>query len=117
MTEKERIAELKKKFLSYYSKLPKINLAAAKIGRSEDTISLWRKSDSEFSGLIDEAKADWAMSKVGKIRDDKFLLERILRDDFSPRNEVTTPEGIQILIKDYGIDNNTTAKTGKDNKQ
>lgn len=93
MTEQEKIAELKTKFLEYYRELPIIRLAAASIGRHEDTVHLWKKDDSEFSEQIEKAKAEWTMKNVKVVRDKKWLLERIMRDDFAQRQELTGKDG------------------------
>lgn len=95
---------LKEKFLEYYRELPNQGLAADSIGRSEDTISLWKKEDSEFSDEVSKAKADWAKSKVRRIKNEEWLLERVLRDQFSNRNQITDGDNnaIQglVIIKD-----------------
>ena len=98
--------DLKLKFLEYYKRLPNQALAADKIGKSEDTISDWKKADANFSDQIQIARANWAMSRTERIRNNEWLLERILKDHFSARNEVTGKEGkdlkglININIKD-----------------
>ena len=78
---------LKKKYLKYYSELPNQGLAADSIGRNEDTIILWKKQDSEFSDLCAKAKSDWALSKSKRIRNEEWLLERVMNDHFGQRNK------------------------------
>jgi hypothetical protein len=89
--------ELKKKFLVYFRKLPVHNLAGNSIGRSDDTISIWKKKDPAFSELISRAESDWAMDNVLRIRNREWLLERILKKHFSQRNEITGPNGKDII--------------------
>ncbi len=102
--------ELKEKYLIYYRKLPVQRLAAASIGRSEDTIIAWRKDDSDFSEQTEAARAEWAMANYVKVRDPQWLLERITRDSFSavPTQElIERIDGIEKLIKDTQNANNT----------
>lgn len=95
--QKATIAQLKIKFLEYYRELPIIKLAAASIGRTDDTLSLWRAQDSDFSEAIDTAKAEWAKEKVRGVRSKEWLLERILKEQFAPRQELTGAEGKELI--------------------
>ncbi len=69
-------------------------LAADVIGRSPDTIQDWMKSDPEFAAQCSRAKAEWAQKKAGsrRVRED-WLLERVLKEEFSPRQELTGKDG------------------------
>lgn len=91
--EQERIAGLKKKFLEYFKDLPIQHLAANYIGRDQDTICAWKNQDPEFSDAVANLKAEWALKNVKSVRDKKWLLERVLRNHFSPRTELTGSEG------------------------
>lgn len=113
MSEKDKIKELKEKFLEYYRELPNATLAAAKVGRERTTIHLWRESDSTFSTQMDEAKADWAMRNVKGIRSKEWLLERVLRDQFAQRQEFTGKDGealAPLLVKFIGEDDKDQPK-------
>ena len=83
---------LKEKFLEYYRQLPIQKLAAATIGKSEDTITDWKAQDSDFSCQIEDARAQWALDKVKKVPSKEWLLDRILNDHFGPRSktDITT---------------------------
>lgn len=110
MTEQEKIQELKTKFLEYYRELPNITLAAAKVGRHRDRIYEWRENDTTFTTQMDEAKADWAMKNIKRIRSKEWLLERVLRDQFAQRQELTGKDGESLpplLVKFIG-DNEPT---------
>lgn len=104
---------LKEKYLKYYSELPNQGLAADSIGRDEDTIILWKKQDSEFSDLCAKAKSDWALSKSKRIRNEEWLLERVMNDHFGQRNKTDlTSNGKDIspvLVKfiDKNMDGST----------
>ena len=74
---------LKKKYLAYYRKLPVQKLAAASIGKNEDTIIRWRREDADFADQTEVAKADWALEKCKGVRSTEWLLERVLNDHFS----------------------------------
>ncbi len=93
-TQAEEIAQLKAEYLTYYRELPHQKLAAGFIGRSPDTIQNWMKDDEEFSAACSRAKADWARNKAKsrQVRPE-FLLERILKEEFSPRQEFTGKDG------------------------
>lgn len=96
--EQRRIALLKVKFLKYYRKLPNQHLAGAYVGRTDDTISIWKRNDSEFSEKIAEAKAQWALENVEGVKSKEWLLERVLREQFSPRQEITGKDGKDLPI-------------------
>lgn len=96
-TEQERIAKLKKLFLEYYKDLPIQNLACGYIGRTEDTISIWKREDPEFSDLVTKAKSDWVMRNVKAVKSRTWLLERVTRD-FTPRQEITGKDGKDLPI-------------------
>ena len=91
-TEQERIARLKLEYLEYYRELPVQKLAAASIGRDDDTIIRWRGQDQEFAEQVQQARATWALKKTKRV-DDTWLLERVLREEFSPRVEVAIVPG------------------------
>src|SRR3954451_25178314 len=91
-TEQERIARLKLEYLEYYRELPVQKLAAASIGRSDDTIIAWRGSDPDFSAQVQQARAAWALKKTKRV-DDTWLLERVLREEFTPRLDVVVSPG------------------------
>lgn len=91
---------LKPKFLEYYSELPNQGLAADSIGRREETVIEWRKEDPAFDEAIIQAKANWAMKKVKRVRDEKWVLERLLKNPFAPRTEVTGADGAPLVAKE-----------------
>jgi hypothetical protein len=91
---------LKKRFLEYYAELPNQGLAADSIGKSEDTIIDWRKEDDEFAATMLELKGQWALKKSRRIRDDRWLLERLLKDPFAPRQEITGANGEALVRSD-----------------
>lgn len=91
--QKKKIAQLKTKYLEYYRKLPVQTLAAASVGRTDDTILGWRKADSDFSEQVDMARSDWAMENAGKVRSKEWLLERVLNDHFGPRTKTDITSG------------------------
>lgn len=84
---------LKEKFLEYYRELPVQKLAGESIGKNEDTILLWKKQDSDFSDQIDIARAEWAKRMSKGVKSKEWLLERIMKDHFAQRNELTGKDG------------------------
>lgn len=79
--------ELKTTFLEYYQELPIQKLAAAAIGKDEDTIIRWRHEDADFADQVGIARATWALEKVRKVRSPEWVLERVLNDHFAPQRE------------------------------
>lgn len=90
--------KMKEKFLLYFRSLPVQKLACAKIARDEDTICVWKKEDSDFSDQIDEAKADWAEKMSKGVRSKEWLLERVMKDHFAQRNELTAANGEPLIV-------------------
>lgn len=90
--------ELKEKFLAYYRELPVIKLAAGWIGRTDDTITNWRKDDTDFSEQIDNAKSDWAKKTSKQVKSKEWLLERVMKDHFAPRQEITGADGEPLVV-------------------
>ena len=114
MTEQERIAAEKVRFLDYFTDVPIQKYAAMHIGKSEDTISRWKGEDTEFADQIEAKKADYLRRSVTRIRldDPKWIIERIYKKDFSVRRELTGAEGNRLLpsvIKDLETDNEKLA--------
>lgn len=84
----EKKRELKEKFLEYYRELPVQKLAAAYIGRDEDTIIVWKHEDRDFSDQMENARAEWARRKSKRVKSEEWLLERVMKDHFAPpKNE------------------------------
>jgi len=79
----EYLNTLKKRYLKYYGKLPVQKLAAASIGKDQDTIIRWRREDADFADQTEVAKANWALEKSKKVRSIEWLLERVMNDHFS----------------------------------
>lgn len=121
--------ELKQKFLEYFKQLPVQKLAAAHIGKDEDTITRWKKEDGDFADQIEQAKAEWALKNVKDVKSKEWLLERLMKDHFSQRTELTGKEGeplhgeltdkqlderIKAKLKQIGVDGIATGE-GKEN--
>lgn len=95
----------KKLFLEYFKKTPIQKYAAAHAGVHEDTVKNWKDSDSDFSDRLQRAKAAFVSQKLGKVRSNEWILERIFKSDFSPRQELTGKDGDEIkglvIVKDH----------------
>jgi len=95
--------EKKEQFLAYYRDLPVQRLAAASIGKNEDTIIRWKNDDAEFADEIEIAAAQWAMKQVKGVRSREWLLERLMRGHFGQAMDVTSKgekiEGL-VIVKD-----------------
>lgn len=106
---------LKLRFLEYYKELPVQKLAGESIGKCEDTITNWKNEDSDFSDQISFARADWAKRNSKMVRSKEWLLERVMKDHFSPRNELSNPDGTNIFsnLTDEQLDKVIESKTRK----
>lgn len=95
MIEDQRLP-LKLKYLEYYKELPVQKLAAASVGRNEDTAITWKKEDPDFADQVKRARAEWALRKAKKVRSNEWLLERVMHEHFKERrtDEITTPSPI-----------------------
>lgn len=82
MMQDERLL-LKQKFLEYFSEVPIQKYAAAYIGRTEDTITDWKKQDSDFSDQIEFAKAEYLRRSLKEVKSKEWILERLFKDHFS----------------------------------
>ena len=96
------IAKKKELFKKFYSQLPIIKLTAGKVGVSRETIYKWIKEDPNFANQIEALKYDFAMDNLPQVKSKEWVLERVLRDHFSPRQELTGEEGKQLPIPILG---------------
>ena len=85
--------KLKERFLSSYKQTPIQKYAAAFIGKSEDTITDWKKDDSDFSDQIERLKAEYVQQKMKKVTSPEWILERLFKSHFSKRSELTGEDG------------------------
>lgn len=90
---------LKLKFLKYYEELPIQGLAGAHVGRSDDTITNWKKEDSDFSDKILEADAKWALKNYKGVRSKEWVLERVMRKHFAPSQNINISNVKEALDK------------------
>lgn len=96
--QQKEIAELKVKFLEYFAEVPIQKYAAAYIGRGEDTIIEWKKADPNFSDQIERTKAEYLKKKLGRVRSNEWIIERLFKDHFSQRTELTGKEGEALSV-------------------
>lgn len=88
-----KVTELKKQYVEYFEDVPVQKYAASFIGRDEDTIIRWKKTDSAFADSIERAKAIWVRKKVLAVKAE-FALERLEAGIFKPVAEpvMTQPQ-------------------------
>jgi hypothetical protein len=86
------------KFLRYYAKLPILKLAGESVGITSDTVSIWRSEDPDFSEEIDNLHAAYALSHSNQVKSPEWLLERVYREHYSPRTELTGAEGASLSV-------------------
>lgn len=100
MAKTAKFKELKDKYLEYYRQLPVQKLAAASIGKDEDTIIRWKKDDTDFADYVSEARAQWALKNVKGVRSKEWLLERVIKDHFNPpKQEVENTGTVEVVFK------------------
>ena len=94
--------KLKHTYLEYYRTLPVQKLAGEYIGKSENTIIRWKDADDDFANQMSHAKAEWAKAREGKVKSEEWLLERVLKDHFSQRSELTGKDGKDLPAPIFG---------------
>jgi len=108
------IAKKKELFKQYYRQLPIIKLCAGKIGVVRETVHRWIDEDVTFATQLEELKYEFAMENLAQVKNRDWVLERILRDHFTPRTEITGANGKDLMptpimggkSKDVPRDNN-----------
>jgi|GEM_PF-1401884 len=87
-SQRQRLTKLQQKFLEYFRDVPIQKYAAAHVGRREDTIIDWKSKNSNFSDQIEEAKANFVKNKLGGVKSNEWILERLFKDHFAEKTEV-----------------------------
>lgn len=99
------IKELKQRYLNYFARVPIQKYASMYIGRASDTVDTWKREDTQFAANIELARARF-VDKNLKQTNAMFKLERIEKEIFSPRSELTGPDGEKleglVIIRDDG---------------
>jgi hypothetical protein len=91
------IAKKKELFKQYYRQLPIIKLCAGKIGVHKTTVYNWLEEDTTFATQLEELKYEFAMENLPQVKNREWVLERILREHFTPRTEITGKDGKDLL--------------------
>lgn len=115
--QRDNIVVLKDAYIEYYKEIPIQRLAAGSIGRSEDTIINWRKSDAEFSERVEKAEAEFARLNMRKIRSSEWKLERVLKHTFAQRSELTGKEGKDLPVPILQINPNVSGNNSNTEDQ
>ena len=96
MIKDDRLS-IKENYLLYLEEVPKHKFACKAVKISEDTGKRWRDEDRDFADLCEAKIAVW-VKKTLKRTKPEFQLERLLRDDFAQRSEITGEEQRPIPI-------------------
>ncbi|MFA6295700.1 MAG: hypothetical protein WC666_04810 [Candidatus Paceibacterota bacterium] len=102
----DKTSILKKQYVEYFEDVPIQKYAAMFIGRDEDTIIRWRKSDTDFADAVMKSKANWIRKKLISAKAE-FVLERLEKELFNklePPQEVST---YNQYISSHTIDPNS----------
>lgn len=99
--KKDSKLAIKEKYLLYLEEVPKHKFACKAVKISEDTGKRWRDEDKDFADLCEQKISLW-VSKTLKKTKPEFQLERLFREDFSQRSELTGKEGANLPFPIYG---------------
>jgi hypothetical protein len=108
----DKNANKKKMFLEYFKDVPIQSLGANYIGVDEDTITNWKKEDSDFSDCIDNLKAEFARNNLKDVKSTEWKLERVMNDHFGQKTKTDiTSKGKRIpLLGGISVLNNDSDK-------
>lgn len=96
-TSDEIRAEKKRIFLEYFADVPVQKIACSYINVAEETIINWKKQDIDFSNQIEFLGGEWIRRNVKEVKSREWLLERLFRQHFSERKEITGADGKDLL--------------------
>jgi hypothetical protein len=91
------IAKKKQEFMQYYRQLPIMKLAGGKIGVHYTTVYRWVEEDPIFAMQLEQLKYEFAMENLPQVKNREWVLERILREHFTPRTEITGANGKDLM--------------------
>lgn len=96
------IADLKEKAVANAEFFYHYKLVARSIGRDEETLLRWRKDDPTFEDRLQVARAIFIKKQMGRAKPD-FLLERLEREVFGPKLEISGGlNPLLLIIQKYG---------------
>lgn len=98
----DETSKKKKMFLEYYKDTPIQSLAAGYIGVCEDTITDWKKADSEFSDCVLKYKAEFARKNLNDVKSPEWKLERVLNNHFGQKTKTDITSGGEKIIPILG---------------
>lgn len=92
---------IKKQYLLYLEEVPKHKFAfkAGKI--SKDSGKRWRNEDKDFADQCEAKISEWVRKTLKRTKPE-FQLERLLRDDFAQRTEITGNEDKPLPVPIMG---------------
>lgn len=79
---------IKENYLLYLEEVPKHKFACKSVKISKDTGKRWRNEDQDFADLCEAKISEWVRKTLKRTKPE-FQLERLLRDDFAQRSEIT----------------------------
>lgn len=92
--------------LSYLEFAPIYKYAAKSVGITDETLKAWRDEDETFSHECEARIAEFVQRTVKRTKPE-FQLERLLKNDFAERKELSGPEGKPIpLLSTLDVQNN-----------
>jgi hypothetical protein len=95
-SQRQRLTQLQQKFLEYFREVPIQKYAAAHVGRKEEAIIDWKSKNPNFANQIEDAKAEFVKSKLGGVKSNEWILERLFKDHFAEKKEVDVGVNAEI---------------------
>lgn len=96
--KKDKNFATKEAYLAYIESVPIHKWACKAVKISQKTSERWRKDDQDFDDQCEARIATW-VGKTLKQAKAEFKLERIMKDDFAERKELTGAEGQSLQIE------------------
>src|SRR3990167_9325638 len=96
MIDDKRLPQ-KQAYLDYLEEVPVHKWASKAIKIDENTSKRWRDEDQDFADQCESRISSFVKSNVKRAKAE-FKLERLLKDDFSPRQEITGADGQPFTI-------------------
>lgn len=96
--EDPTVDKLKELAIGYYGDVPVLKYTAMHIGREYDTLKRWMDEDSVFAGQMNQARVKSIQKRIKRVKDEWFL-ERIEKDVFAERKELTGEGGKDLTVQ------------------
>lgn len=114
MINDERLP-LKERYLEYIKKFPFYRWAAKSIGKSEDTLQLWRKEDKDFAERVEISRAEGMKYFGGRATPD-LILKSADPETFKERVDITSGNKPIPILGELSKNVQTNQSASQDSK-